>query len=152
MPGWVMGKTRIEDVKPNIDVFALGKILWCMVSGEPGLPLWYHDKPQYDLRQLFPDNREISWITGILRKTVMENEADCLPEGGALLREFDTAIEALSHGGQQLSRSIPHKCWVCGIGTYSHGLAQSDHERRVACSHCGHLQTFVWQNKPGWQP
>jgi eukaryotic-like serine/threonine-protein kinase len=27
MPGWVLGKTRIEDVRSSVDVFALGKVL-----------------------------------------------------------------------------------------------------------------------------
>lgn len=151
MPGWVLGKTRIEDVRPSVDVFALGKVLWCMVSGEHGLPLWYHDKPQYDLGTLFPENFQIPWITGILSKSVRENEADCLPDAGALLKEFDTAIEAISKGAQPLNISAQRRCWVCGIGYYI-GMAGADYDqtRRFECSHCGHLQTFVSKGKPGW--
>ncbi len=39
MPAWAMGM-RIEDVKPTLDVFGLGKVLWSMVSGLSFLRLW----------------------------------------------------------------------------------------------------------------
>lgn len=153
MPGWVMGKTRIEDIRPNVDVFALGKVLWCMVSGERGLTLWYHDKPEHELSKRFPDNHQIPWITAILNKTVRENEGDCLADAGLLLKEIDSAIEALHRGAQHLSteKSHAHRCWVCGIGRYRPAPAPGPVTRRVACEHCGHIQDFAWRDKPAWE-
>ena len=40
MPAWAYSK-RIEEVRPTFDVFALGKVIWAMISGKPVLPLWY---------------------------------------------------------------------------------------------------------------
>lgn len=51
MPGWAMGM-RLEDVRPTFDVFALGKLLWAMVSGKPILRLWYYHDPEFDLLSL----------------------------------------------------------------------------------------------------
>ena len=35
MPTWVSTGQRLDEVPPSFDVFALGKVLWCMISGEP---------------------------------------------------------------------------------------------------------------------
>ncbi|HJZ73417.1 MAG TPA: protein kinase [Vicinamibacterales bacterium] len=40
MPGWALGM-RVDDVKPNFDVYSLGKLLWAMLAGKPRLRLWY---------------------------------------------------------------------------------------------------------------
>ena len=53
-PPWSYGM-RLAEVQPTFDVFSLAKVLWTMVSGRPKLPLWYYDRPEHDLRQMFPE-------------------------------------------------------------------------------------------------
>ncbi len=60
MAGWAMGK-RIDEVKPSCDVFALGKLLWCMLSGRSFLRLWYHSDPENDVEAMFPESESIKW-------------------------------------------------------------------------------------------
>jgi eukaryotic-like serine/threonine-protein kinase len=38
MPQWAALGERLETVEPNFDVYMLGKVLWCMVSGRLRLP------------------------------------------------------------------------------------------------------------------
>jgi hypothetical protein len=45
MPQWGDLGERLEHVQPNFDVYMLGKLLWCMVSGRLKLPREYHKKP-----------------------------------------------------------------------------------------------------------
>ena len=73
MPGWAMS-VRIEDVRPSFDVFSLGKVLWSMVSGQPVLPLWYFDKPKFNLEHLFRGRPYVHLINAILKKCVVEEE------------------------------------------------------------------------------
>ncbi|MGH9392880.1 MAG: hypothetical protein ACRD1E_01825 [Terriglobales bacterium] len=47
---------RLDDVKPNFDVFSLGKLLWAMVSPKTRMRLWYHDAPEFSLKTAFPND------------------------------------------------------------------------------------------------
>src|SRR5262249_17739392 len=42
MPQWAMN-VRVEDLRFTFDVYALGKVLWSMVTGDPQLPTVYRD-------------------------------------------------------------------------------------------------------------
>ena len=97
----------MDDVKPNFDVFSLGRVLWSMISGERFLRLWYHHHPDFDLQALFPNNLAMDWAARILDKCVVEHERDCLDDTAELLAEVDQAIEALTHGAQIL-RKVGH--------------------------------------------
>ena len=71
MPGWAMSK-RIEDVNPSFDVFALGKIIWTIISGIPVLPLWYFKEKEHNLEVLFPNKREMKLVNLLLNKCIVE--------------------------------------------------------------------------------
>ena len=51
MPQWAALGERLETVEPNFDVYMLGKVLWCMVSGRLRLPREYHHRPEFDLTE-----------------------------------------------------------------------------------------------------
>jgi hypothetical protein len=91
----------MDDVKPNFDVFSLGKVLWSMVSGKPFLRLWYFSEREYDLERIFPEEPAMRWATRIFRKCIVDQEPDCLKDAAELLRLVDETIEALG-GGQVL--------------------------------------------------
>ena len=155
MPGWAMG-LRLTDVRPNFDVFSLGKVLWAMIAGKPILQLWYHREPQFNLGEMFPDNESISVVQKILDKTVVEKPTDCLTNATELLTSVDWAIEALTMKFRVVDGDLIRKCLVCGKGNYQQLV---DHDvagqrnfglnvisrpkfRIFVCGGCGHLQLF----------
>lgn len=52
---------RLTDVTEKGDVFSLGKVLWAMINGEPGVvfpgPIWF--EPEYDLGRVHPSHPRI---------------------------------------------------------------------------------------------
>ena len=160
-PPWSYGK-RLADVQPAFDVFSLAKVLWAMVSGRPKFPLWYFDRGDDDLRQMFPNDPAVHFVHEILRKCVVESEDETrLHDAGELLGEVDTTIAALSYGCQLPGRRRGMQCRFCGIGTYRSsdnfpivGNLSTNHERNYfLCSHCGHLESFIWSRgrpPPSW--
>ena len=151
-PPWSYGK-RLADVQPTYDVFSLAKVLWAMVSGHPNFSLWYFDREENDLRRMFPDEPSVHFVHEILGKCVVESEDEVeLRDAGALLKEVDTAIGALSHGCELPGWKRSMRCRFCGMGTYEKigsqaivGNLQTTHERNYfVCGRCGHVELFVW--------
>jgi serine/threonine protein kinase len=155
MPGWAHGM-RLEDVRPNFDVFSLGKLLWALVAGRPKLRLWYHSKPEFDIRTQFPKNELMPWVTAILEETVVEEPEACIADATTLLERVDAAIEGLTSRYRLVNGDLLRKCVICGIGRYTkivdHNQGQqanfglnvvSEPKFRVfACDACGHAQLF----------
>ena len=117
-PPWSYGM-RLAEVQPTFDVFSLAKVLWTMVSGRPKLPLWYYDRPEHDLRQMFPEEPAVQYVHEILRKSVVELENETrLHDAGELLgrgRHYNySGVEWLSVPGWKAKM----RCQFCGIGTY----------------------------------
>jgi serine/threonine protein kinase len=95
MPGWALSM-RIEDVQPTFDVFGLGKVLYSMVSKIPVLRLWYHQRPAFSLKTMFPNDPAIKWVDHILAKSVVEDEDDMkYKDASELLIDFDRGIAEL---------------------------------------------------------
>jgi serine/threonine protein kinase len=154
MPGWAMGM-RVEDVRPTFDVFALGKVLWSLISGRSLLPLWYFNRPQHDLTALFPDSPHMARINSILARSIVEEEEDCLPNAAALLAEIDEALISIRGKATVFDGAQRRKCLVCAVGSYQQ-LSQHDinnsgmgtpagerTQKIFACSECGHVQQFI---------
>lgn len=167
MPGWAQ-TLRAEEIRPNFDVFSLGKVLWAMVSDTPKLPFWYFYKPAYDLAQKFPEVPHMALANPFLSKCVVENEEECLQDAGALLKEIDQLLAAMECGEGRLSTQIKRRCRVCGVGVYEQivrpgrgddmtnfGLnATSNAMSMFSCTHCGHVQMFRYkglQSPPAWE-
>ena len=151
-PPWSYGK-RLEDVQPAFDVFSLAKVLWAMVSGRPKFPLWYFDRGEDDLLQMFPDEPAVQFVHEILRKCVVASESETrLHDAGELVREVDTAIAALSSGCQVPGWKAKMRCRVCGIGIYKKSeswpivanLYTENDRNYFVCGHCGHVELFTW--------
>ena len=150
-PPWSYGQL-LKDVQPSFDVFSLAKVLWAMVSGLPRFPLWYFDRNENDLRQLFPDEPAVQFIHEILKKCVVESENEIrLRTAGELLEEVDLAITAVQRGCQLPGQGRPMRCRFCGIGTYTQadnfpiiGNLNTGHARvHLQCNHCGHVEFFI---------
>jgi serine/threonine protein kinase len=163
-PPWTYGM-RVEDVKPNFDVFGLAKLLWAVISGRPRFPLEDFNLPQHDLREMFPNNPDILFAHRLLAKCVVRRELQMqIANGGELLKEFDRALMALDSGGSIPTSDGKMRCRFCGIGSYSAtttfaatGISNFGHNEEQTklyiCDNCGHLDMFVFtgrQTPPGW--
>ena len=163
MPAWAMG-LRLTEVQPNFDVFSLGKVLWAMIAGQPILQLWYHRKPQFNLGEMFPDNKSISFAQKILDRTVVEEPTDCLKNATELLASVDWTIEALTMKVRIVGGDLIRKCLVCGTGNYQKIVDHDSGKQRdfglevfgqpkfriFVCDGCGHSQLFY--SMDGHQP
>jgi serine/threonine protein kinase len=119
MPQWGDTGERLEKVEPSIDIYMLGKLLWCMVSGKLRLPREYHRRDEYDLSQIFPSDRKMRAINSILDKCIVEHEPHCLRSTSELLESIDEALETFkrtAYLNEKGELSLP--CYVCGTGTY----------------------------------
>jgi serine/threonine protein kinase len=135
MPGWAHGM-RPDEVPAKFDVFALGKILWCMVSDRPKLPLWYHNEPPNILREKFENTPELKAVQRILDNTVRERREQCEPESARdLLALLNNELANIKLRAERLSLEVPMPCRVCRKGVYKRfvtGLVPGP-DRYLAC-------------------
>lgn len=77
MPPWAEVEGRLADVGTNFDVYMLGKLLWCMVSGKLRLQREYFERPENDLTVMFKDDPAMHAVNRILKRCVVERATDC---------------------------------------------------------------------------
>jgi serine/threonine protein kinase len=158
MPAWAMGM-KVEDIKPSVDIFCIGKTIWSMISNSSILRLWYHRKPEFNLEGKFPNRSEFILINNLLDKCIVEEEKNCLPTVSDLLNEIDDCTQKIENSVEQLSKNVKRKCKVCGIGKYELEVSGkniseihnfgfdprgSRNMRIVVCNNCGHTQIFSY--------
>jgi serine/threonine protein kinase len=120
MPQWGDTGERLENVKPSFDIYMLGKLLWCMVSGKLRLPREYHRRDAYNLSKLFPNERRMHAINSLLDKCVVEQESACIQSATEFLTQIDDTLTMLDRGlviNEKGELSLP--CLVCGKGIYT---------------------------------
>jgi serine/threonine protein kinase len=160
MPPWAETGGRLSKVETNFDVYMLGKLLWCMVTGRPVLRREWFKRPENDVTVIFRHDPHAHMINTILEKCVVERQQDCvgIHEVRAMAIAFVSLIE---QGGQLLQREVPRPCHVCGHGEYepeSFGNSkdvipvkvqfwkdQDINLKRVevyTCNNCGHVALF----------
>lgn len=161
MPIWAT-EMRTEEVKPNFDVFSLGKVLWSMLSSKPILTAWYYSDPEYpqlDVERQFPRAQYMHLANQIFSKCLVERPAACLPDAGALLELIDDILEAIGAGADFIDESnvnAPNRrCRACGLGHYQHKPGSSFAEdlglrlrkgtdvKIFQCPRCGNVQFFA---------
>ncbi len=166
MPQWGDIGERLENVQSNFDVYMLGKLLWCMVSGNRKLPREYHRRSDYDLTKQFPNEPEMRVVNDILDKCVVEEPHHCLKSARELLEVVDNRLAAFGSGvplsDEQGMLVLP--CRVCGKGFYQeHTTArlQTDAHpillRVFVCNVCTHYEFFAPGNpdeaaQRDWKP
>jgi len=174
MPPWADSDARLEEVAPNFDVYMLGKLLWCMVSGRARLPREFHRWAEHDLEKQFPGDKYMPVINSILDKCLVDRPEACLPSADALLKIIDENLNTIDHG-VPLRNAIGEPilpCRVCGKGFYQVHLPDirlnevvgADnrrlspiHLRVLVCSVCTHYAFFAAGNPDeaaarGWTP
>jgi len=115
MPQWGDTGARLEDVHTNFDVYMLGKLLWCMVTGKLKLPREYHQKPTYSVRALFPMDPRMAAIDAIIKRCVVEEPEQCFPSAIELFALVNAQIDSLERG---IDAEDSQHCRICGKGQY----------------------------------
>jgi serine/threonine protein kinase len=98
MPQWADWGERFDNVEPNFDVYMLGKLLWCMVSGRLKLPREKFDEAPFDLTRKFPNDPNMHAVNAILEKCVVEHPDDCLPSAIKLLPLVEQTVSRMENG------------------------------------------------------
>jgi serine/threonine protein kinase len=162
MPPWADVGERLDEVTDRFDVYALGKLLWCMVSGRTMLPREYFTEPRNDLTLMYKGDPHVHMIQQILEKSVVERERNC--ESVSTIRAMVISfIYVLKQGGQLINDGVPRPCRVCGFGEYrpdtfgastpigmrfwlgQGSVPQTTTMKEVrlfVCDKCGHMQLF----------
>ena len=175
MPQWGDLGQRLQNPEPNFDVYMLGKLLWCMISGRSKLPREYYRHADYNLTVLFENDPNMRVINDILEKCVVEQPEQCLKSAQELLEIVDEGLATIEGGLPMLDKTgkLALPCRVCGRGLYQEhnpgGQAQLltfDNFKRpigaiflrvFVCNVCAHYELFA----PGfpdeaarkrWQP
>jgi serine/threonine protein kinase len=161
MPAWAQGM-RIEDLKPTFDVFALGKVLWSMVSGLQVLQLWYFDTEKFNLEKIFPETPYTDHANLLFKKCIVEHEKDCLPDATSLLQEINKMLAIMNVNADFIGHKIERMCKVCGKGHYKMIIDRNIQEMQsfgidphgsywrmkiFVCNHCGHVQLFAFDKE-----
>jgi len=159
MPQWADLGLRLEDVRPSFDVYMLGKLLWCMVSGKSRLPREYHRWPEFDLATLFQADDQMQLVNTILDKCLVDRPERCLTSATELLVFVDEAVLTIDEGALLLDKSgqLKLRCRACGKGVYQEdaGTVHLDrhddmgrvlgqvYSRTFVCNVCTHRQFFA---------
>jgi serine/threonine protein kinase len=118
IPPWVEAGGRLADVTPSIDIYMLGKLLWCMVSGRLRLQREWFERQDNNLTVIFPDDPAMHMVNEILRWCLVESSEQCQTSARDLVEIASTYVRILKRGGQLLHVDIPRACRVCGLGHY----------------------------------
>lgn len=167
MPPWAYGR-RIDNIEPSFDIFSISKVIWSMVSGIPILPLWYYDRDEFNLENIFPDSSQMKFMNLLFKKCIVENESDCISDINLLHNEINEVITKIENKANIISTNIERRCKVCGKGKYvlivdrdrdqaaNFGLIPQvgDESFKIfTCDYCGHVQLFAIKNgnvPPAW--
>jgi len=118
MPPWPEIGGKPPNVETSFDIYMLGKLLWCMVSGRLLLPREWFTDPNYNVTELFKDDPQMFAINVILEQCVVEKSSLCTISASDLALMVNTYIHVFGRGGQSLAEGVPRPCHVCGYGTY----------------------------------
>lgn len=159
MPPWADTGERVDDVKPSTDVYMLGKLLWCMVSGKLRLVREDYREPNFDLTNMFPGSPQMEYINLIFDKCLVPREPMCLASATELLSVVNEALDNMKRVGNRFlpNGDLSLVCLMCGKGTYKLRpghlqLPQLDQQHRTAspalvqvycCSVCSHYVYFA---------
>jgi serine/threonine protein kinase len=161
MPGWAMGM-RVDELTPAFDVFALGKVMWSMLSGQPILPLWYYNRNNFNVTELFPNKPRIHLANQLFAECIVEEEGDCLATAERLLSKIDALSKRLAFGESffDVNRRM---CRVCLDGEYApldnrgarnFGLSTAGQYavKLFACNQCRHVEMFYFEDESSPPP
>jgi serine/threonine protein kinase len=164
---------NIDAKPPSMDVYAFAKSLWMILAGTKlPLPREKWGKEEYDLEKRFPNSPEMYYVREIFKRTLVEDQKDCIQNGKELGELIDPILRRLRHAPEPLRGNRPRNCLVCGTGQYQFltsgdsfrsspsadrdlgmqrqlglepNLAEGHYKHIASCSTCGHVQVFMWK-------
>jgi serine/threonine protein kinase len=161
MPPWVLIDDQPGNINPTFDVYMLGKVLWCMVTGRLKLHREDFKEPRLNVVNIFPSDPYMHVINEILEKCVVTREKDCLFSAIDLVLIVGAYLEMMRRGGNIQRNDVPRPCKVCGVGYYlpvrdGGSVAWALHQRvnnvdqhigvlhmsPFECTRCGNVQVF----------
>lgn len=166
MPPWVFLDEQPGPINPTFDVYMLGKVLWCMVSGRLKLHREDFLEPRLNVVEMFPDVPEMHHVNTVLEKCVVTREKDCFKFAGEdLLLIIRTLLQVMELRGEVLNNGILRLCRVCRQGHYravgqmpgtkatlpmyiykndgSSAQTAAFATRAFVCDRCGHVDFFA---------
>jgi serine/threonine protein kinase len=165
MAPWAYEPVRlsIDEIKPALDIFPLGKVLWSMVAGRDGPVYWEYNRPGNDLETMFPEDPSMRHINEVLSHCIVREESDCVKTAEGLIVFVDETINEIAHLDRRTRDRGEWLCLVCKKGYYgkeklgwrsrdfvteTNNNAQIGDLTAYFCDYCGHVQFF----KPKWDP
>jgi serine/threonine protein kinase len=99
MAPWAYEPVRlpIDEIKPSLDIFPLGKVPWSMIAGRDGPLYWGYDRPGNDLKTMFPEVPAMQYVNEVLSHCIVREERDCAQTAEGLLVRVDEAIDNIIH-------------------------------------------------------
>lgn len=160
-----------EDVQPSSDIYAMGKILYWMVSNGQVFSREKHKEEKYDLRKRLKETW-IFHVYEILDASIRSNPSERYQSADTLRDAVDQCIELIQYQGRAVG-ARDQRCIFCAIGTYrivANGApsmvgnpeAQRRHWASVStylyppkasataileCDNCGNIQFFSLSNQ-----
>jgi hypothetical protein len=151
-------RLHFSEVKPSLDIYPLGKVLWSMISGRDGFPYWEFDRPENNLQAIFPEDPGMPLVNSLLGKCIVREEKHCVSRAVDLVAEVDHLLEKLRRIDQRPENGGSWPCRMCGRGRYVKtltivsGYVEPGADRKplrvFACDRCGHAELFDASNSP----
>ncbi len=120
LPRWANMGTRFDNPTAAIDVYLLGSLLWCMVSGHHRLHGDWYKHDEFNLEKQFPDNKEIPLVNLVLSQCLGAEEKLCVPTASDVLNVVDEVVAAITDRAPLFDENdilvIP--CPICRKGFY----------------------------------
>ena len=166
MAPWAYEPVRlpIDEIKPTLDIFPLGKVLWSMIAGRDGPVYWEYDRPGNNLETMFPEDPSMRYVNKVLSRCIVREEEACVKTAEGLLILVDEAIDNITHLDRRTRNAAEWQCLVCKKGHYGgdkvgwrpNDFVDIKENNKVHvgdltgyfCDYCGHVQFF----KPKWVP
>jgi serine/threonine protein kinase len=166
MAPWAANQ-RLEETTFKLDVYGIGKVLYCMISGKKKLAREYHRRDEGNLEGLFPASPGMREVNALLDQCVVESEQGCTFKSHLdFIAAIDTAIHDISRERpNMLDKMEGWKCQVCKRGQYkvkdydpdvratreeivlNLGFRKDVDNRKYKvgiCNACGHMALFTW--------
>jgi serine/threonine protein kinase len=166
-PEMESGRRHLGEPSEKTDVYAVGKVLYWMLSGGSIFAREDHRTNSNSLTALLGDQR---WehVHMLLDKVLVEKPADRL-DLKSFLQELRKVRELVIGNFAPLKPSVGIQCRFCGLGTYQRlGVRVTDSVARLmsnyhsgnatnvvsvnvlSCNMCGHVQLFDFQRAASW--
>jgi serine/threonine protein kinase len=118
LPWWANTGVRFENPTPAIDVFLLGSLLWCMVSGDKRLYGEKYRHETFNLQKRFPNDSRMGLVNVVLSQCLGDEEHKCVKNANEVLAVVDEVIAALTARAPIFDENdrLVLPCRVCGKG------------------------------------